>query len=313
MLVEGNALLTNNPRFYSALLIASGNEGGFSDDPSENLFVRNLIFSRNPLTASAYFQGMDGNNRFENNVFASIARPAASIEFRALGNVFVNNTFYTERAGSALELSVGASGNVLHKLSYNIVTNRSATNAQLVGFGYNAEDFYEANHNLYYNDAGTAPVPALDTYSRVGNPKFVDPLQFDFRLADNTSAAVKSGTDTQDIGAFQASHTCTGEWVCTDWSGCIDNQEIRICPGLNDCGLPNPQAFETRACGGGSNPTPTPTPGDASSGPAASGVGASVTGGCGVHDSSGSFLMLWLSAVFFHRRLRRAGALSGSA
>ena len=254
MLFEGNSVIVNNPAFHSAMLFGSGNDGTYSDDPSDNVIRKNFFSSETPVTATIYLQGFAGNSTFQENVIrAGASRPALSMSLQANGpNRFEHNTFVS---GGAQTIFFDRNpANSMQVFSYNII---SPTGSAPFGFDHGAAASYQGDHNLFYNPSGSVSIPSQDSAARTGDPVFLIPAAptYDFRIGA-TSPARQAGADTSDRGAFQYNQSCTGAWSCSNWSSCISGQEIRICPGLNDCGQPNPLPYQTRTCGSGGTPSP---------------------------------------------------------
>ena len=42
--------------------------------------------------------------------------------------------------------------------------------------------------------------------------------------------------------------TCTEDWICEDWSSCVNNRQTRVCTDLNDCDTTENKPEESRRC-----------------------------------------------------------------
>lgn len=57
--------------------------------------------------------------------------------------------------------------------------------------------------------------------------------------------AEKAGFDNYSTIAYT---TCTPDWTCTDWSGCVNGVQGRTCVDKNDCGIFDSKPLVARVC-----------------------------------------------------------------
>jgi len=104
------------------------------------------------------------------------------------------------------------------------------------------------------NPEGTTVVVEQATTNENGEYSYTFTLADDAALGTYSVSAAALGLTSEttfDVNSDESneSNDCTENWTCTGWSMCMpDNQSVRICIDLNECGTENDKPNVTQNC-----------------------------------------------------------------
>ena len=65
---------------------------------------------------------------------------------------------------------------------------------------------------------------------------------------EDTASTEETTNNVAEDNTATPDNRCFEKWICSEWDICINNQQVRLCTDVNNCGTNYLQPKETMAC-----------------------------------------------------------------